>query len=212
VVVSPTGEGIGIDTVIIVEFSEPMNLSSVTIVVSNSVEGDVVFDGDTATCTLHALECNRRYTVTVSGKDLAGNVVERSWSFTTMKNEGSITGLVTDGDGRPIDNATVTLNNGATTTTDQDGHYTFTNVTVGNYTFEIVKDGFTTLNGTVAVTLGLTNDTGSVIIHINPSAARTSDWWGVVALIVVLVALLFIILLLFRRRKDNDEEDEEKKK
>ncbi len=87
----------------------------------------MVFVGNVATYTPNALEYNTEYTVTVQGEDLAGNAVSYQWSFSTVVTLGNIEGRIVDGDGTAIANATVTLSNGMTTTTDASGHFVFDN-------------------------------------------------------------------------------------
>lgn len=57
--------------------------------------------------------------------------------------QGSIVGTVTEfGAGTPIQNVTVAIQGGATTTTDASGQYTFVDVPVGTYTMNFTKMGY----------------------------------------------------------------------
>ena len=156
--VSPIGSDVLLDTTLVVEFSETMNAASVTIVVSNSVEGSVVFVDKIATFTPSSnLSYNTTYTVTLSGKDMAGNSVQTEWTFTTLKDEGSIDGTINDADGNPIANALATLSDGRTVTTDPSGGVKFYNVPSGPYTLKLQKDGYGNLTFDVNVIAGRTS-------------------------------------------------------
>jgi|GEM_PF-2962797 len=156
--ISPSGDDVSIGTVITVTFSEAMNETSVIIAVSG-VEGTVSWNGNIARFTpSSALAYDTTYTVTVSGEDLAGNNVTAESSFTTLKNECKIFGTVKDADGNAVANATVTLSNGMTTTTNVAGYFEFLGVPSGSYTLNVTKDGFTMLSQTVNATAGQATD------------------------------------------------------
>jgi hypothetical protein len=201
--VSPTGDGVPIDAKIVVEFSEPMNLSSITIIVSNSVEGDVVFVGNVATYTPNALKYNTEYTVTVVGKDLAGNAVERSWTFSTIE-VGKLEGIVVDEDGNVLANATVTLNNNATTMTDANGRFVFENVTSGSYTLTIEKDGYVHASVDVTVEVDETVNLGQVVMTLTSNdEVSVSDSTLLLVGVVTIMAIIALagVFLFMKRRK-----------
>ena len=58
------------------------------------------------TFTPSSLVYNRHYTVTVLGKDIAGNIINTSWTFNTTE-VGAITGILVDEDGNLLTNAAV---------------------------------------------------------------------------------------------------------
>jgi hypothetical protein len=119
----PVGSGIS------VPFSEAMNKSSVRISI-DGVSGVITWNDNVATFTpSSALAYDTTYTVTVTGEDFAGNAVTSSWSFTTLKEDGVISGTVRDANGNA--NATVTLSNGMNTTTDANGYFEFDKVASG---------------------------------------------------------------------------------
>lgn len=202
VVVSPIGTGVAIDAKIVIEFSEPMNLSSIEIIVSHDVEGDVVFVDNVATYTPNALEYNTDYTVSVIGKDLAGNAVAKTWTFSTMVGVGNIGGRIVDSDGNALVNVTVTLSNGMTATTDVNGNFAFDNVTAGTYDLTVSKDGYQTMTKSVSATADATNDLGSMSMQPTaPAASSSNDGLLIGAVIVVIAALLAGLFLFFRRKK-----------
>jgi hypothetical protein len=203
--VQPSGEGLSTSTVITVTFSEAMNQSSVAITVEgfDSVTGTVSWDGNVATFTpSSALPYNMGYTVNVTGKDLAGNdMIEVSSGFTTMKDESTITGMVKDKNGQPLGNATVTLSNGMTTTTDVTGYFEFTGVPSGSYTMNITKDGFTMVSQTVNAVAGQTTALESISLASSPSSSDGGNVWMLGIVGVVIVALLAVAFIVYRYKK-----------
>jgi hypothetical protein len=207
--ISPSGDNVAISSVIVVEFSEAMNTSSVMITVEgfDSVTGTVSWNGNVATFTpSSALPYNSGYTVNVTGKDLAGNMMNPDGyeTFTTMKDECTISGIVKDADGNAVANATVTLSNGVSTTTDVNGYFELTAVPSGSYTLTITKDGFQTVTQTVSTEAGETTDLATLSIAKTASANGDdgSMLWIAGAFVVLVAALLIVGFLLYRRKKD----------
>ncbi len=195
--ISPSGNDVGIESKVTLTFSEAMNEGSVSIVV-NGVSGTMSWSGNTATFTpSSSLVYNTRYSVSVSGKDLAGNAMSSSWSFTT-ETAGTITGTATDSNGNPIANATVTLSNGMTTTTDANGAFVFDNVTAGSYNVTISKSGYQTMTEQVNSTAAGTSDLGSISVS---SVAGSNDDALIAVGVIVIVAVLIGAFLLIRHRK-----------
>ncbi len=200
--ISPSGDDVAIGTVITVTFSEAMNESSVSIVV-NGVTGTISWNGNIATFTPSSdLAYDTEYSVTVSGEDLAGNNMTAEASFTTLKNEGTVSGTVKDADGNAVANATVTLSNGMSTTTDVNGYFEFVGVPTGSYTLNVTKDGFVMLSQTVNAVAGQTTDLAA--LSMTKSASRSDDgsMLLIVGLVGVVIAAILIIGFLFYRKKD----------
>lgn len=86
IVRSPEGTGAVIGSAISVTFSEAMDQGSFSMVVSG-VDGQISWSGNTAKFIPSSeLAYGTTYTVTVSGKDVAGNsLAATSWSFTTAE-------------------------------------------------------------------------------------------------------------------------------
>jgi len=183
VIVSPTGEGVDIDAVIIAQFSKAMNESSVSIVV-NGVTGQLIWIENTATFVPSALEYNRQYTVTVSGYDLAGHYVEEEWNFSTMVKIGNVEGVVVDANGKALSNVTVTLENGWTATTNSTGHFVFEGVNIGEYNVTFSKDGYVTGSGNVTIVADHTDDMGTITLATKPVSSDVN--------IVLVIAVLAI--------------------
>jgi len=198
VVVSPTGDGIDIDAVVIAQFNKAMNESSVSIVV-NGVTGQLIWIENTVTFVPTALEYNKQYTVTVSGKDLAGHELSYSWNFSTMVKIGNIEGVVIDGKGKPVANVTVTLSNGMTATTNSTGHFVFEGVNIGEYNVTFSKDGYVTGSGNVTVVADHTEDMGTITLATKPVSSSV-DIVLVIAVLAIFGALIGAFFLYERRK------------
>ncbi|MCG7840837.1 MAG: Ig-like domain-containing protein, partial [Methanomassiliicoccales archaeon] len=200
ITVSPTGNGVSPNAAISVTFSETMNVTSVHITV-DGISGILSWDGDTATLTpSEAMAFDTTYTVVVSGEDLAGNSIDEEWSFATLKDEGAISGTVTDENGNALENATVALSSGETVTTDVNGHFMFVNITSGSNTLTIAKDGYEGLTRNVTVSIGQTTDLGDLSVDTSSSASDDSFIMIITAILAIIV-LLVIIMLYVRRKK-----------
>jgi parallel beta-helix repeat protein len=225
---SPVGGEVPVDTTITVSFSERMNMSTVNVLV-NGVRGTLSWTGNDAILTpASALASNATYAVDAIGKDIAGNSVELTWSFMTLKIKepikevadngtsgaadegmravvrGEIQGVIEDLHGNPIASATVTLSNGMTTFTDSMGHFVFENVTAGTYQLNATKAGFVPIVQYVSASAGQTNELGtlsaSMVQASNTASNDDNSMLGVGALVVA-VGLLSMLLLAKRRRK-----------
>ena len=195
VTVSPTGDNIPLNANIVVKFSEAMNLTSIEIIVGHDVDGDVVFVGNNATFTPSSdLKYNTEYTVTVGGCDLAGNYVTRSWTFNTTK-VGDISGTLVDAKGVAIVNATLTLSNGLTTTSDAHGYFIFNNVTVGSYNVAVVRDGFSAVTKGVTVGANATSDLGDMNMAASNSgtSSNSNDTAPIIVAVIVTLAVIAAI-------------------
>jgi hypothetical protein len=199
VTVFPTGEGIEITSTVVVEFSEPMNRSSVAVLISGAT-GTSSWNGNVLVVTPSSLLYNSEYTVLVVGEDLAGNSVSMSWSFSTIK-VGSVEGCLTNQGGRAITNATVTLSNGVTTTTDDDGRYVFENVTIGAYTITFVKSGFETVCVDVTVNANETSELNTMATESVKSDTPSDNTPLIIVTALGVIAVIGIVFVAYRRRR-----------
>jgi hypothetical protein len=200
VTVTPTGNDVAINATIVVIFSETMDTSTVVLVV-NGVAVMITWNGNVATFVPAAvLEYNRTYAVTVTGKDLAGNEVTHPWLFKTVRNVGNIVGTVVDNDDKPIANVTVMLNNGMTTTTDENGHFWFENVTSGQYMVTVSKPTYTTVSKDVNITVGETTEITLTSVREENIPNAWLGWW--VLLVCLAILALALLTLRLRRRKE----------
>jgi hypothetical protein len=198
---SPTGNGVAISSAIGVTFSKAMNESSVEVVL-DGVIGTTTWSGNAlAFMPSSALAYDTTYSVNVSGKDLAGNPLgTTTWTFTTLKNEGAISGTILDASDNPVANVMVSLSNGMTTTTNSTGGFSLSNVPSGSYNVTFSKEGYNTITRSVATAAGETTNLGPVKVEATPSSSdNTVLYIGIGAVAIVLLALLLFVLM--RRRK-----------
>ena len=124
-------------------------------------------------------------------------------STSTGLSAGTIQMRIGDSDGNALINATVSATQPSgqviSGTTNASGYVTFTNVTAGNYTFHIVKDGYEqlekpiTFNGQpVKTALALSNDT---------SAPASDIPWTIIIVVIVVVAFVIIIVIVLKRKR-----------
>jgi hypothetical protein len=197
---SPTGSGVGIGTNVVATFSEAMDQSTVVINVSG-VDGSTVWNGNVATFTpAEPLAYGTTYTVNVTGEDLAGNAMSDEWTFTTLENAGTITGIIRDASGNNLAGALVSLSNGMNATTDENGAFTIENVPSGVYTMTITKDGHPTVTRDVETTAGQTNDLGAVNLVSESTGSGGIDGTIIMVAAVALVAAMVAFLLMAGRR------------
>jgi|GEM_PF-714008 len=196
-VYSPIGRGISTSPVINVTFSEAMNESTTSIKINGVIES--LSWRNNSTCFISpSLAYNMTYFVNVKGKDLAGNSVEFSWSFITMKDEGVIEGVIKDASGNPIADAKIILSNGMRTMTNATGYFFFSNVTSGTYNLIVEKDGYQTIMQSVSTAAGLTDDLGLLSIQANTSVP---DSGPIVFTIIAIIVVLTVTLIVVRKRK-----------
>ncbi len=190
----PIGNDVALDAAIGVMFSEAMDKDSTTVSIIG-VTGTISWSGNhTALTPSSALSYATVYTVMLSGKDLAGNVVEESWTFTTLENKGSISGIALDPSGQPLEDATVTLSNGMTTTTDPTGFFRFDDVPSGTYTVTIIKDSYTMVMEGVSTTAGNITQIGLVRVQGTTGMADTTLLVLAGAAVAVVIGSFFVMM------------------
>lgn len=199
-----SGTGVQVGGPIDFEFSEAMNTTSVTFAISGGVTGTVTWSGQNARFTPTAdLAYNTTYTVTVTGKDIAGNSMSKTWTFTTT-NLGGLSGTVTGPDGSPVGGVTVTLSNGMTATTDSEGRFAFTDVEAGNYALTVSGSSYATATQTVTVSPG----EDSVLETVSLQAAPTDPGSGpldvgIIAAVVAVLAVVAVVAFVVVRNRKN---------
>jgi len=196
-VVSPSGDGQKLSSVITVEFSETMDKSTVVISVSR-VTGTVSWDGTTATFTPSSqLAEGTNYLVTVIGKDLAGNAVSASQTFKTAS-VGSVSGRLVDVNGEPMANVTVMLDNGMSVRTDADGKYLFENVSAGAHELSVEVEGYDDVASEIAVTAGETADAHTFLL-VEEDSNESND--VIIIAVVVIVGILALAGAMFAMKR-----------
>jgi len=183
----PVGDQEPVDTVVQVNFSKGMDASATNLTVSG-VAGTLSWEGNNLTFTpATALAYGTTYHVSVEAVDKVGNVVQETWSFTTT-DRGTITGVVTDKDGKPLAGVKVSLDNGEYVVTNEAGEF-ITNARAGQHNLTLSKLGWDGKTITVSLSPGQTLSLGSVAVEpTNPLAI-----YGIIAAVgaVLIVAALY---------------------
>ena len=187
---SPMGNNVPVDAVIRVTFSEPMNQSSVRIIVMEWRNNTAVLAGKT-------LRYATEYYVYVTGSDIAGNQMKPyNWSFRTT-DMGEIIGMVVDNNKNPVNGALVILDCGKTTLTDSKGNFKI-RAPPGNYILTIIKDGHAVRIENVSVSSGKISDIHSVKLS---SDATPSSSQSILLWLAILAAIFSIILAMIYLKK-----------
>jgi hypothetical protein len=193
---APLGQVATITPQVTVLFSEAMDQATVHVSIvgvsgSTNWSGNlIVYAPDTA------LTFNQTYTVSVSGKDLAGNSMPAyEWTFRTIPNIGTIQGKVVNSVGSPISGAIVRLENGQTTATDKNGGFSLI-ASGGVHTLTVQVKGFADKVMNVTIAPGLVTNLGQMQIDKAPS-----DYSWVIALTFVLLIGVAAELLYLQQKK-----------
>ena len=200
---SPMGNDVSVDSAITVTFSEAMDKSTVHIEI-NGLNGSIAWNNKTATFTpSQNLSYDTKYSVNITGSDLAGNLMdEYAWSFTTT-DTGTISGRVTDKDGHPVAGATVTLETGESATTDANGQFEI-QAHAGDHNLTISKDGYDTETRSTSISPGEVKELQ--IPPLTPSQENNGLLW--LWILLVLIVLAAIGLMVAKRKKPSTVPDE----
>lgn len=186
--VSPTGTGNALNSTVVIEFSEQMNITSVDVAIEGA-SGNVTWNGTVLTFNPSALEYARDYRVTVSGKDLAGNAMEMNWSFSTTTGTGSVTGTLVDEDGEPLANITVRVGDRSAVTNEL-GRFVLSDVPPGNYVLTVEAEGYEMLTEMVSVTAGDSEELGELTLVAEDDGEGTNGGNGTLLIIIAVVAII----------------------
>ncbi len=199
--VSPTGDQASLSPLIVVEFSELMNQTSVEITV-DGVEGSVDWSGNTATLTLsQRLAYGTAHNVTVTGTDLAGNSMTTSWTFSTLS-VGSVQGKLVNGDGDPLEGIEVRLSNGDNVTTDSQGSFLFEQVGEGNYTLTVDADGYEVLSMSVeSAAEGITDLGELTLVSADDGGENGGTPWVMVIAVLAIIAVVAVAAVVYFKKK-----------
>jgi len=192
---SPQGDQVNAETRISVSFSEPMDKNRVEITVAG-VQGTLTWNGQNVSYIPTApLEYGSSYTVQVSGRDLAGNAMSpTTWVFQTISTV-TISGTILDEMDQPVVDALVTLDTGATTTTDDNGNFILESPP-GIHTIVISKEGFQGQTMDVEVANGQTQVNG----YLESEGSAFPGMSVVIIGALIVFAFLGIQLAIMRRK------------
>ncbi|NLX47589.1 MAG: hypothetical protein GXY70_05435 [Euryarchaeota archaeon] len=199
--VSPTGDDLELDSVVVVEFSERMNATSVSVIV-DGVTGNVAWEGNVLTFTPTALEHATEYLVTVSGKDLAGNAVEMNWTFTTAAGTGSLTGTLVDEDGEPLANVTVRVGDHSAVTNEL-GRFVLNDMAPGSYVLTVDEEGYDMYSDTVSVIAGESDELGelTLVAELAEDDGSGDNTLLIVIAVVAIIAVVGVAAVVLLKRK-----------
>ncbi|MDD1771970.1 MAG: right-handed parallel beta-helix repeat-containing protein [Methanomassiliicoccales archaeon] len=194
---SPMGSGAAVSSAIIAVFSEDMDASTILVTISG-VDGAISGRGTTYSfIPASDLEYNSDYTVTMSGKDLAGNTVSLTWAFSTI-DAGDVEGDLVDAYGRGLANVTITLSNGMTATTDEEGHFLFEDVPTGTYEMTAERDGYDMLSMNITVTAEETLALDEV--EMDKTLNGGGDIFIIVAIVIIVAMAGAAVVMMVPRR------------
>lgn len=160
----PTGELVQPNEEIFVVFNEPVNrtISDATVngrdayFIWTDLMGMIDFGEE--------MKYNTEYVIEVTGRDLAGNLMETfSWTFETT-NIGTITGKVHDYNRRPMENVEILLDGNEVARTDEEGVFSL-DLESGRYDVTAKLDGYTDESVTVDVEPGEETDIGIITLQ-----------------------------------------------
>jgi hypothetical protein len=184
----PTGTQESLDEPVYVSFSERMNKANLRFVIFG-INGNINWQGDRAVFKpTRKFDPGMTYNASVTGTDLAGNIVESiQWSFTTTI-YGKVRGRIVDGSGNSISNAKVDIG-GTTSDSRPDGGF-FLELENGNYSLKIERKGYETATMEINITAGEINDLGEIVLE-------DEDEGGLNLMTIILIpaALLMMILI-----------------
>ncbi len=192
----PVGDQEPVDTVIVVNFTKPMDHLATNITIPG-VSGVMSWNGTVLTFTPSSyLAYGTSYTVTVTGRDLVGASISDSWTFTTT-DMGTISGVVVDNNGKPLAGVSVTLDGGATVVTNDLGEFTF-NARAGPHNLTLSKSGWD--GRTIPVTVQPGQSVGIGSFNVAPSNPLAI--YGIIAAIAGVAIVAILIYFSHRRRKE----------
>ncbi|MGD1060736.1 MAG: Ig-like domain-containing protein [Methanomassiliicoccales archaeon] len=201
----PSGSAVPLTTSMVITFSEEMNKNSVAVAVTPTPSGigAAAWSNGNKTVTYFLQSAaSTSYSVTVSGKDLAGNALTGTVVY-TYSSLNHIIGVVTDSNNNVLSGANVTISStlagGPTyyTTTSDTGAISVL-VGAGTYNVKVTLSNYNELdqNG-VAFGPGLaTNNLGTL------KMTGSTDWTLVIIIIVIgiiIIAALAAVMVMRRR-------------
>ncbi|MGA1821755.1 MAG: carboxypeptidase regulatory-like domain-containing protein [Thermoplasmatota archaeon] len=206
---TPEEDGLAkVDTLIVVEFSEEIDLGSFIININLNVEGSVSWSGNTMTFTpSRNLSLNTGYTVLIRAEDLAGNRIDYNWQFSTFSpvtGLGSVTGRVLDTNGDPIANARIRLDTGEETTTDPNGRFSLIGP-VGEHEMRISASGYKDRRITVTILEGKQVEIDDIELSDDTTADPVMYILILLIIGILVIVIIAVSLFVFGRRSREEE-------
>jgi hypothetical protein len=166
-----------------------MDAGSVTVTV-NGEPATLSWNGTTATA-VGDWGYDSGYAVIINGRDLAGNAMEQAvMSFTTLKQLVTISGILLDGEGSPVANASISVNGTVVAVTGADGSYSF-QLVPGEYNVTVSAAGYT--DASTSLTVGGEPVSLDAVLHATQETSESDLWWLVLVMIAIILGLLYMI-------------------
>ncbi|MGA1848988.1 MAG: Ig-like domain-containing protein, partial [Thermoplasmatota archaeon] len=194
----PRDRDVPVNSSITVTFSEPMDKGTVSIDVPG-VSGDLEWIGEMAVFIPDDnLEHNKKYSIAVQGKDLAGNdLIPFDWFFLTeidlSEHMGRVMGRVVDTNGVPIPGASFRFKTGERGECEDDGTFEIyvktgkNNIIVSNSSFRDTKVDFELKEGE-------TENLGDIPLK-SVSEAEVEDEESTSFMPVIIVAIVILMII-----------------
>ncbi len=129
----------------------------------------------------------------------------------TSNSPGTIQIRIEDYDGNPLSNATILSTiqpagaQNLTGVTNSTGYITFTNVTAGQYSFNISKDGYESMSAPINFKGQSIKTALALSVESVTSNNGDSSILIIIVIIVVVVVVLVVVLLLKRRKPESNK-------
>ncbi|MFW3146142.1 MAG: NosD domain-containing protein [Thermoplasmatota archaeon] len=214
----PRGAGIPIDTDLHLGFSEIMDKATVAIS-AQGITGEMKWSGNNLTLDTDVpLMYGKKYSIAVSGKDIAGNeLIPFDWFFVTeddpMEAAGRIIARVVDGSGEPIFNASYRFKTGESGKVDDEGRID-TLVKAGSNSIIITNKTFKDRTVEFSIQPGEELDLGDIKLESTLGGEEKEEkgtsytWIIVMAIVVLLVAgVATIVAVQYRKAKAYEKMD-----
>ncbi|MEA3558627.1 MAG: right-handed parallel beta-helix repeat-containing protein, partial [Candidatus Thermoplasmatota archaeon] len=199
----PEGENINVDTTVSVTFSERMDRRISQFKVSDT-DGRVTWKGDRAIFIPNSdLSFGKEYNVTIVAWDLAGNRMRTlEWTFRT-DDTGSISGFIMNKKDDPVENTVVTLDDGRSTRSREDGYF-FLEAHGGGGKMTIEADGYETVEIDILIIPGENQLIDRIVL--SDREGPPVDWTTVLIIVSALILSLGTITVIGIRFKTGKEE------
>lgn len=195
----PQTRDVPVDTSISIGFSEPVEISTIRLDMEE-VNGTYEWEGNNLTFVPDGpLEYDRRYSLSITGTDIAGNlIVPFTWYFITEVDlsirEGLVRGRILDVYGQPVFGATIRFNSGERAVTDENGSFQAT-LKEGDGYLVISKDGYAEQKIDFTVTGQQITEMGDIPIREIIEEEEKEDDSGNGLILILMIASVLIVII-----------------
>jgi hypothetical protein len=143
------------------------------------------------------------YQITLKVRDFAGNSHEaKTWvNVTAVTGVGTISGVVLDKNGDPVEGALVYVdgNPSLEDTTDSAGRYTIEDVPIGQRTITVVKDGY--VRDSIDVDVEADQTANPPPIALAKKSTEEESPMALIGILIAIIAIVIVLLLFLMTRK-----------